>query len=636
MDKILILAALFSMILQVPCRAFDYEISAIPEEVRKDADAVIREYEMTLEIHSISEATMKVTKVVTIFKDRAFFESFFMVVYDKFSHLSKLKGVIYDQNGKEIKKVHKDDLYDFSAISGYSLYEDNRVKYLRPSHLHYPFTVEFHYEIKYEGLLSVPNFFPQPKDRIGVEKANLTVSAPIDQRIKFYEHNMPATVNEVTDKGTRTYNWELKNLPALILEPWGKSVTERRPAVYLASSEFSIEDSKGSMESWKSFGDWYMELNSGRLDLDEGAKEEIRDQVEGASDEVEKIKLVYEYLQNNTRYVSIQLGIGGWQSFPASMVNEKGYGDCKALSTYTKALLEAVDIESHYVLVRAGENAPDIISEFPSNQFNHLFLCVPTALDTIWLECTSQSNPFGYLGNFTGGRDVLVVKEGGSKLVKSPECVEKDNKDIRTAKVVIEKDGSATAEIRSVYHGLRIEQDYLFFMINQSTEKQRKWITNHLNLSNVELLDWTFDLENKPLPSITQHSIIRFLDFHKNDEKRLFIKPSIFSSSGDIPKKLKERNDPLLIREGFQQVDSVFFQFPAGYVMENKIETHQISTEFGEYETQIHIDQNGVNYIRRFSLKEGNYSKDKYQDFRTFCSQVARFDRQIFVLVNET
>jgi hypothetical protein len=100
---------------------------------------------------------------------------------------------------------------------------------------------------------------------------------------------------------------------------------------HLPQQIFKLDNYKGDMSTWKGFGKFIYELSKGRDVLPDDIKQQVKSLTARASSDVEKIKILYDYLQKNTRYISIQLGLGGWQPFEATYVAKKGYGDCKAL-----------------------------------------------------------------------------------------------------------------------------------------------------------------------------------------------------------------------------------------------------------------------------------------------------------------
>ena len=197
-------------------------------------------------------------------------------------------------------------------------------------------------------------------------------------------------------------------------------------------------------------------------------------------------------MQENTRYVSIQLGLGGWQSYDPEYVYKNGYGDCKALSNYVQRMLEAVGITAYPVLIRAGEYAPDIVPEFSGNQFNHVILCVPDQKDTIWLECTVNNFPAGYLGQFTEDRYALLISPEGGHLVRTPTSPPEANRQIRKAKVVLDRNGNALVDAEVTTTGY--QQDRLVEMEDRLSERDRKkWLERSINAKSFELTDYQFE-----------------------------------------------------------------------------------------------------------------------------------------------
>ncbi|MCH5689788.1 hypothetical protein LWM68_39520 [Niabella sp. W65] len=247
-------------------------------------------------------------------------------------------------------------------------------------------------------------------------------------------------------------------------------------------------------------------------------------------------------MQDHTHYISIQLGIGGWQPLDATYVASKKYGDCKALSNYMVALLKEAGIKANNVLIKAGEGKTDILSDFPSNQFNHVVVCVPNGKDSIWLECTSQTVSPGYMGSFTGNREALLVSEGGSTIVHTPVYRKEDNLQIRHIKAAIDNNGKLTAKVSTTTSGL--QQDDLHSLIhNSSPDEQKKRLQRIFTLSNYEVPAFTYlESRESALPSVNETLELVANDYASITGKRLFIRPNIVSTILQNLRKLKKKN----------------------------------------------------------------------------------------------
>ena len=132
------------------------------------------------------------------------------------------------------------------------------------------------------------------------------------------------------------------------------SGSDKYPHVKIVSDQiFALWPRRVTFSSWKSFGSWIKDLYQGLDVLPPDRQQFFKSLVENAGSETEKIKRIYTYLQQNFRYVSIQLGIGGLKPFSAEFTDKKKYGDCKALSNYMKAALKAVGIKSYVAIINA-------------------------------------------------------------------------------------------------------------------------------------------------------------------------------------------------------------------------------------------------------------------------------------------
>jgi hypothetical protein len=247
-------------------------------------------------------------------------------------------------------------------------------------------------------------------------------------------------VSEKKDK--ITYTWEIRNLPVLPKEPFAVTEDLYDPFMLVGPTNFELQGYTGDMSDWNNYGKFYVSLQKGRDVLPDDVKQQVHSLTDQISDPVKKISVLYDYLQKNTHYVLIEFGIGGLQTYEASYVAKNKYGDCKALSNFMIALLKEAGIKGHSVIIRGDIEESEFFTDFPSHQFNHVICAVPLQKDTIWLECTDQYLPAGYLGVFTANRYGLFIDDNGGTLVHTPAYLLKYNTSIRKLSAVMDLDGN--------------------------------------------------------------------------------------------------------------------------------------------------------------------------------------------------
>jgi hypothetical protein len=607
-----------------------YKVAEIPAELKENAKAVVRNNKVVFEIKSINSAVMQVDYAITILNKNGINNSYFIEFYNKFRKISNIKAKIYNERGEKIKKISNEKIKDYSAISGYSLYADNRVKYIDPEIRITPFTVEYSYKIKFKGLLHFPSFLIYSDYNISVEKSTFKVIAPKDYILRYFERNINTKVKIGQNDKFTSYTWDTTNAYAIKKEAYSLPLTEYCPVVFIAPSEFEIDKYKGNCESWKNFGMWINQLNSERDILSVEAQNKIKNLVNNIDDDFEKIKVLYDYLQNNTRYVSIQVGIGGWQPFEAETVERLSYGDCKALTNYMKTILKIAGIKSCYALVNAGKNAPQLIREFPSNQFNHAFLFVPLKNDTIWLECTSQHAACGYIGGFTDDRDVLAINDEGGKIVHTKIYTGNDNKQITKTAVILDSQGNGSVNIKADYQG--VVYDKMRSILRSDDADKKKLLYRNIKIPSFDIRSFNHEEIKNIIPVVRENLKLDIRDYGIKIGNKMLVTLNLMNKMDSIPKRIKDRRSDILIRRSYIEVDTITYNIPEKYFLQETPDNITITTQFGEYKTEILSNVNKVQYVRYLKMKKGTYPSYLYDDFVAFFENIYKADEGKLIL----
>lgn len=612
----------------------NYDAASIPKELLPYASSVIRNEETDVEVKDLDNVVTHVKKIITVLNKNGDDDAKIDLFYDKVNVIKNVKGIVYNEFGKQTGKFSESDFKDANSYDGFSLFQDSKVRYYRPAFVDYPYTVECEYEIRSKQSMDMDDWDPNPGIGVAVEKSTYSITCKPDFNVRYKEINMPSDVTVSTDKeGLKTYTWTVSNLKAIKDEPYEPNPDKFLSKVKIAPDKFEYGDYKGSFSNWSDFGKWtYDNLLVDRRQLSPATIEYVKQLTAGISDPKLKAKKIYEYMQSKTHYVSVQIGIGGYQPFLATDVDQLNYGDCKALVNYTLTLLKAVNIDAYYCEVYAdSRHKINLIKDFASrDQANHAILCIPFKNDTTWCDCTSQTWPFGYLGDFTDDRTVLAYTPEGGKLLHTPKYTAQDNLQQRKGYFVLNEAGELSGDMTTSFRG--VEYDDRDWLIERSLTEQLKEMERIYPITNLDIEKLSFNQDKSLDPVTTENIKLRAAEYASVDGGKLTFLLNTANRMYTRPRQVMNRKTDVYINEGYTDEDEITYMLPAGYHSESNDLDVNLRTHFGSFTAKSSVKDGKLIYKRKLQLIDGTYPKDTYQDLVHFFQSVVDADAYLVTL----
>ncbi|QCK15498.1 transglutaminase domain-containing protein [Mangrovivirga cuniculi] len=553
--------------------------------------------------------------------------------YGDLYEVKNLKAEI-EANG-DVDKVKSREFLDVSADFGGNI-TGERIIYYRPAYPIYPYTVRYEYKIECSSLFFLEFFGAwSPAHSEEVRVSNYSYELFTNENFKLEKrYRGDKSLYQIEEKPEKIAI-TLKNYVAETEKEYAVPGLDQGPGFIPQPKNFIFEQSDVNMSSWKDYGNWFYKLNEGRDELPENQVAKVKELVKNAGTDLEKISILYDYLQNTTRYVSIQLGIGGWQSMTAESVATKGYGDCKGLSTYMKGMLDIAGIKSNYVLAGAtyGKMHQPFLEETPENNFNHVFLVVPMEKDTVWLECTSSNTNMNYTGFHIGNRTALFVEEDGSKLIKTPSFTYEDNSE--ELDVVYDLSGDQqTFVVNKIVRGNkalieRLHNDYKleFQDFKKRYKKQLPFQVSKLNEFEIEQFD-----EINPTFRITLKGQSNGLMASAGNNR--VIKPLEICKLNQRIEVDQDYNKKFHINTRQQEISKIKLILPDEYTVAELPGETTIESSAGSYLLKYELKEGALIISRKIKFSGKVFSPDEVDVVNEFYEKVHKSDNKALILVN--
>ena len=542
-----------------------------------------------------------------------------VIGYSKNQKLTIESAWIEDMQGNVVRKLKNNEISTRSYVPNFSLYQDFFLKEFQLRHNVYPYKVFYSYKRTSSDFFYIDFWEPYFRVNQPVETAKLIVETPSDYEIRYkYEHIDAPLI--VKNSKTTTYQWET-SYKSREYEPNAPYSALNIPKVMVKPLHFKY-GLKGSWESWESFGNWVNQLNTGTRKLPLSEQQAIDQLLNGITDNKEKIKILYNYLQRNTRYINVTINIGGLKTYPAEYVAINKYGDCKALSNYMISMLEYIGIPSYYTLVKAGEEIETIDHSFPAQVFNHVIVTVPLQNDTLFLECTNKNIPYGYLGTFTQGREVFVIDEK-SYFLQTPFL---DNEDVKcTSNIEVQlKDKKSLIKWNTTQRGDSYEK--YSYISNNLNESNQKHYLQDLFAGSYNLVNFSINNAQTDLPEINLsvdlevNSLVQTYGTHTLVNPIAHILPDFTPSD--------KRTQALQINYPIHYSDTITYHFPNDKKIKPLNKNSCIESKYGTYSYDYTISGNQLIITKNVLLFRGKYDLEEYASFYEFYSGLKANEQQ--------
>lgn len=593
----LLLATLLSI--SAKCQKYDAEVIKYNTVVTADASSVKTTVSAEVLINNQNGAELGIVTVP----------------YSKNVSVSDIEGQVMDASGKVVKVLKKNDIIDRNEFTE-AFYSDRFIKGFILDYGNFPYKVVYSYTTVEKKYISICYWSPVISFSIPVKEATLQLVFPKEYGYKL--RNFKVTDTSVIQNSKSVELTFRASWPKPVKEEIYSNMLSEIPYVNVVP-EFFENKVTGSWNSWADYGDWIYSLNEGKDVLTEEEKLKIDELIRGRTDKREIIRILYHYLQDNTRYINVVKGLGGLEPYPATYVCINRYGDCKALTIYMKSLLAYAGIESYYTIINASNPPLDFVTDFPSHQFNHALLMVPMENDTIWLENTDHHIPCGYLGASTRNRPALMIAKNSSKLLTTPSFTKEDVLSLEKQTFDVNITGATKLSISYNFKGEAFEN---INSIDGGVNKNEidKAIRQVMLFDNYDVKDWKINKWNREASAIQLTVNMELNNLLKPIGKDYYLA----LSSGNIPLFTSPalRKLPVVVHEPKYYIDSLIYNVPEGYTLKKAFAPVFIESPYGNYTLAIETNNNKIIARREFYMVPGLIALDKYPEFYSFIEKV--------------
>src|SRR3984885_1677943 len=568
------------------------------------------------------------------------------VQFNNDTKLSFFKAWTITANGQEMELREKDAV-EFS-LSSFEVFSDLRGKGIKFSAADPGNIVGYEYVQKHRPFAFEDDW--QFQSEIPTRRTRFSLQLPVGWEFSESWANFP---KQQPQSSANNFNvWEVENVPAVEIEPAMPpflTVASRMDIKYFPRDPALRAKTTGT---WNDIGIWYANLTSASRVPSPALQQKVAELTTGISDPLKKMQVLAAYVQQQIRYVAIEVGTGGLQPHPAADVFKHQYGDCKDKVTLLSTMLKQVGIDSYYVMVDTHRGI--VNPDFPSLRGNHMIMAIrlPQDIPTnslyatvddpqlghlLFFDPTDEFVTLGYLPSDLQQNYGLLVTPDSGKVILLPLLPPPTNRLLRTATLTLGPTGNLGGDVDELRWGAPAGDSRAQF-IGSSPSDREKVIEKFLGtfLNNFTLTHASLGNLDKYDENLLLHYQFVVEGYAKTAGDLLILRPRVVGDKGSNILTGKARKYPIEFEGTTLQSDVFDITLPAGYVVDELPLPVEVKCDYAIYKSNVEVKDNVLHYKRTYEINGVVVPTEKLPEVRDFFHQIAAAEKSSAVLRRAT
>ncbi len=486
---------------------------------------------------------------------------------------------------------------------------------------------------KFIGSFLFQNYLP-----IVHSKFTVTIDNGIDIRLEIINNDDNLVQKSEEKIGDRIkYTFECKNAEKLKIEEDAPPIRFTAPHIaaivqkYEANGKtYQVLSSADDLFNW--YSTFIKGLKSGNYENIKKVADEI---IDPSDSELEKVKKIFHWVQNNVKYIAFEDGMRGLIPHNAEYVCDKRYGDCKDMASITVNMLTTAGIDAHFTWI-GTRDIPYKYSEYPSPMVdNHMIATYINDGKYYFLDATSQYSSYKLPSSMIQGKEALIALDENNYEIKAVPVVDKSENVKSDSSFYSLKDGSIVGSGSMTISGFpKVFNSYN--MIKSSKKGLDDFMTKFMGRGNNKFFLDEYqiaNLDDLELPIQVNYKF-RVQDYYRNIGNKIYFNMNLIKSLTD---KIidDERKQPIENEFKYIHKNTSVLQVPNNYVVKHLPDNVSYKNEIFGFEIQYIQQEDKIILNKEIYVDYLLLDKDQFELWNEGIKKLSESYRDALILENE-